>query len=219
MSEYLYSEEFQKRVGVIRELAKQSEEFYNWIAQTVPENKVEIEAQKDFSYAFDEVATIVGYDLKVGPPREIFYDEPARMVGAAIGLDPLQSVYLYPTYPLRLWKKLFLLNEEIEKFGVTPYKAGSKGLKANRIILGKTSLKSAKILIEQSVVTKNPIVPNAVLDIAIITEMARQWLSGELDSISIREEFYNGSISPDHLREIAIDGLARYIFNVIPGFD
>jgi hypothetical protein len=216
MSEYIYTSEFQEKVNNIREMAKEDAKFYEWIVKTVPESKVDIESKKDFAYAFDEVATIIGYDIKIGPPRELFYDEPARMIASSMGLDPLLSIYLHPTYPLGFGRSFFLGNEEIEKYGVTPYKAGSKGLEANRIILGTTEIQRIKDLIVQSVVSKNQTVPNAVLDVVIIAEMAGQLLSKNFSPITIREQFYEGNIQPDQLRQIAIESLTSNIINVIP---
>lgn len=217
MSEYLNTEEFQNRLERIRHLAKYDKLVHEWIKQTVPESKVDIEASKDFAYAFEEVATIVDYDIKVGPPREIFYDEPARIVGKLLNLEPLQSIYLYPTYPLGFGRSFFLANEEIEKYGVTPYKAGSKGLEANRIIVGKTRFERIEELVNQSVNSRNLAIPNSILDIAIISEFARQWLSSELEPISIREQFQSGKLSQDELREMALENLSRFIID--PLFD
>jgi len=216
MSEYLHTKEFQTKVAEIRELAKEDNKFHEWIVKTVPESKIDIESKKDFAYAFDEVATITSYDIKIGPPRELFYDEPARMVASAIGMDPLLSIYLYPTYPLGLGRSFFLNNEEIEEYGVTPYKAGSKGLEANRIILGLTGNAKVQDLISQSAVSKNHKIPNAVLDIAIIAEMAKQFLAQKFEPIMIREEFYEGGMTPDQLRELAFESLLKNIMTVMP---
>ena len=60
------------------------------------------------AYAFEEIATIIEYNIKVGPPRERFYDEPARFIAGAIGNPPLSSVYLHPTFPLGVGPDLFL---------------------------------------------------------------------------------------------------------------
>lgn len=216
MSEYLYTPEFQEKTIEIRELAKHDNKFHEWIIKTVPESKIDIEEKKDFAYAFDEVATIINYDIKIGPPRELFYDEPARMVALSLGIDPLISIYLHPTYPLGFGRSFFLNNEEVEKYGVTPYKAGSKGLEANRIILGETVSQQVRELISQSVISKKQSIPNAVLDVFVIAEIARQFLSKDFAPIEIWEQFYEGSIQPDALREMAFDSLMKNIVEVIP---
>lgn len=211
MSEYLYTEAFQARLRRVQDQAENRQDVLHWIKQTIPPTKIEIEEEKGFAYAFDEVATIISYDLKVGPPREKFYDEPARSIGKALGLPLLLSVYLWPTYPLGLGRGFFFADKEIEQYGVTAYKAGSKGLEEHRVILGRTSIADLDALVKQSVVSTKPMVPNAVLDLAVIAEMARQWLDGELRPIAIREQFYNGEISPEELREMAVVNLNQYV--------
>ncbi len=71
-------------------------------------------------------------------------------------------------------RDFFFENEEVEQYGVTPYKAGSKNIAQHRIILGETSEARIQELLRRSFVSKNPSIPNPVLDIATIAEMARQ---------------------------------------------
>lgn len=215
MSEYLYTDAFQGRLERVRAEAEGQPDIDRWIKQTVPASKVEIETEKGFAYAYEEVATIVAYDVKVGPPREQFYDEPARLLGPALSYPALQSVYLRPTYPLGLGRDFFFENEEIEQFGVTAYKAGSKNLAQHRIILGETSDAQIQQLIARSFVSKKPSIPNPVLDIAVIAEMAQQWLQGELGAISIGAAFLSGEVSADGLRQLAFDHLRRYVLEPI----
>jgi len=215
MSEYLYSDAFQSRLSRIRSEAGQRSEIYEWVRQTVPASKVKIEEEKDFAYAFEEIATIIEYDIKVGPPREKFYDEPTRMIGKALGYKSLLSVYLHPTYPLGFSFDFFFANEEIEQYGVTPYKAGSKGLMEHRIVLGQTPRNRVSTLIDQSFVSKKASIPNPILDLAVIIEMARQWLEHEEIHLDLRERFYGGGISPKELKEFTCDGISRYILDPI----
>jgi hypothetical protein len=211
MSEYLHSASFQDRLRAIREQAEGRDQIYQWIRQTVPASKVAIEEKKNFAYAFEEIATIVEYDIKVGPPREKFYDEPARSIAGALGYPPLASVYLRPTFPLGVGPDLFVSNVEIEEFGVTPYKAGSKGLQDHRIIIGKTTDDKMVSLIRRSLVSKRRDVPNAVLDIAVIGEMARQYLQNDPGRIEVYEAFYRGEISAPELKQLACESAQRYI--------
>jgi len=213
MSEYLFTDEFQEQVSRVRKLADVNKEVFNWIEQTVPASKVEIENDKGFAYAFDEVATIINYDLKVGPPREIFYDEPARRIGQAMGLEPLQCVYLHPTFPLAMNRGFFLKDEEVAQYGVTPYKAGSRGLETNRIVLGQTSIESVVELVNNSIVSYKPTMPNPVLDLVVISEMAHQYMNGEVSSIDIRERFFDKTISTDQLKQTAIENVTNYVLN------
>jgi hypothetical protein len=211
MSEYLDSASFQSRLRAIRAQVGRDEHVYRWIRQTVPASKVAIEQEKGFAYAFEEIATIVEYDIKVGPPREKFYDEPARMIAGALGYRPLISVYLRPTFPLGVGPDVFVSNAEIEEFGVTPYKAGSKGLEKHRIILGRTTYDRMAALIQRSFVSKRRDVPNPVLEIAIIGEMARQWIEKDFRRIEMRETFYRGEISPAQLKQLALESAKRYV--------
>lgn len=213
MSEYLFSDGFQVKLEQVKKLADENQDVYNWIKQTIPTSKVEEEAKKGFAYAFDEVATIIEYDLKVGPPREKFYDEPARQIGMAMGLDPLMSAYLHPTYPLAVTRGYYLAEEEVEQYGVTAYKAGSKGMEANRVIIGKTTIEDLVVMIEDTVISKKPTIPNALLDLAIIGEMACHWLQGQLKSIGTREQFYGGDLSSDKLKHMAIENLSQYVLD------
>jgi hypothetical protein len=50
------------------------------IEESVPESKIDIEKEKGFAYSFDEVATIIDLDFKIGPPREDLYDNIAREI-------------------------------------------------------------------------------------------------------------------------------------------
>ena len=213
MSDYLHGNEFQNSLERIRAKAVDHREIYHWIRQTVPESKLKIEEDKEFTYAFEEIATIIEYDMKVGPPREQFYDEPARLIGNSLGLDPLISVYLHPTFPLGLGPDFFLANREIEQFGVTAYKAGSKGLLDHRLVLGHTSPERLYDLINETFVGKKPTTPNPVLDLAIIAELARQWLQHEIVPLDLREKFYSGQLSPAQLKQLASENIDRYILS------
>lgn len=211
MSDYLHTDQFQSRLAHIRNEAQKHNELEQWVRQTVPPSKVDIEASKGFAYAFEEIATIVDYDIKVGPPREKFYDEPARLISQSLGYLPLQSIYLHPTYPLGLGRDFFFANEEIEQYGVTPYKAGSKNLAQQRIILGQTSEDELNSLIQKTFVSKRSSIPNPVLDTLIIAQMARQWLTRQLEPVTIAESFYAGEISVESLKQRVLSELKEYV--------
>ena len=215
MSEYLHTDEFQARLARIRDESDRRSDLLEWVKQTVPASKVEIEQQKGFAYAFEEIATIIEYDVKVGPPREKFYDEPTRMIGKTLDLDLLLSVYLHPTYPLGFGFDFFFANEEIETYGVTAYKAGSKGLSDHRIVFGETSEDRLDQLVEASFVGKKAAIPNPVLDLCVIAEMARQWLEGDLSPIDLHESFYSGGISPKELKQRACTDIRSYILDPV----
>jgi hypothetical protein len=203
MSEYLHGERFQETLQAIRNASSRDAEVFHWVRQTVPSSKVAIEEDKGFAYAFEEIATIINYDLKVGPPREKFYDEPARLIARRLGYEQLMSVYLRPTFPLGVGPALYLSDPEIEEYGVTPYKAGSKGLQDHRIILGRTSSARMLELINTSFVSKNRALPNPVLDLAVIAEIARQYLNQDFQDATFGDSFYRGELSSKQLRDRA----------------
>jgi len=211
MSEFLHTTSFQDRLEKVSQLCLGNNELEKWLEQTVPESKVETERAKGFQYALEEITTIIEMDIKVGPPREIFYDEPTRMLSQLLGYDPLLPVYLTPTYPLGVQFDYFLMNLEVEKYGVTAYKAGSKGMQNHRIIIGKTSPRDAAKLLQESFLPTNPQLPNPVLDIALIAEMARQGLDGRVAPIDLPQRFYTGDMSEAQLREHAIRSVQAFI--------
>ena len=159
-------------------------EFYK---KTILKNRITQEEEVGYQYTLEEVALIIGYDIKVGPPRETYYDQMARELGAKVCNNDFCGLYLKPTYPLGLNFDYFVTHPEIEEFGVTPYKAGSNKLQNNRIVLGTTSLDECKKLIDSSFVSSNLILPNPVLDIYLIAKMAGYLLKGVPFEISDSE--------------------------------
>lgn len=145
------------------------------LSKTVPMHKLEEERKKKFQYALDAIATGLLFDVKIGPPRERFYDE----AGEKIMPGKLKSIYLTPTYPLGKNFAFFLTHPEIEEFGVTPYKAGSNKMQDYRIILGETSFERAKELIETSFESEKKETVHPAKDVYEITEMARVFLKKE----------------------------------------
>lgn len=145
------------------------------LSKTVPMHKLEEERKKKFQYALDAIATGLLFDIKIGPPRERFYDE----AGEKIMPGKLKSIYLTPTQPLGKNFAFFLTHPEIEEYGVTPYKAGSNKLQDFRIILGETSLVRAKKLLETSFESEKKETVHPVKDVYEITDMARVFLQKE----------------------------------------
>lgn len=142
------------------------------LAKTVLANKFEEEKKKNFRYALDAIATGLLFDIKIGPPRERFYDE----AGEIIVPGKLKSIYLTPTQPLGQNFAFFLTHPEIEEYGVTPYKAGSNKLQNFRIILGETPMAKAKELIETSFESVSSDTVHPAKDLHAITELARRLL-------------------------------------------
>jgi hypothetical protein len=90
-------------------------------------------------------------------------------------------VYVNPTYPLGLNYDYFISHSEIEEFGLTPYKAGSNKLQHNRIILNESSMAQITSLVSESFVPKYEELPNPVLDLCIISDLANQLRSRVFD--------------------------------------
>ncbi len=187
MSEQFMTDEYKKlRAEIAKVDLKVIEPL---LSKTILPNKLAEERKKKFGYALDAVATGLLFDMKIGPPRERFYDE----AGEKIMPGKLKSIYLTPTQPLGKNFAFFLTHPEIEEYGVTPYKAGSNKLQDFRIILGETSFIRAKELLETSFESENPDTVHPVKDIHAITEMAREFLGVKIskDTLSqLRECIY-----------------------------
>ncbi|MEK7163846.1 MAG: hypothetical protein AAB768_01730 [Patescibacteria group bacterium] len=186
MSDIFDSPEFKKRLETIMPIF--NEELKELAKKTVLQNRQSQEEKSGFSYVLEEVALIMDFDIKIGPPREIYFDQLAQKLGS-----DLRGIYLRPTYPLGMDFDFFINNPEIEEFGLTPYKAGSNKMQDHRIILGKTSDKDIKNLIINSFVPRDMFLANPILDLACIVGMRYQ--IDILDLLNNREELTNRLLS------------------------
>ena len=107
----------------------------------------------------------------------------------------------------------FFANEGIEDHGITAYKAGSKQLQRNRIVIGHSNPDYIRGLIGDSFITANPALPNPILDIGIICEMARKRLEGDDSPITLADDFYEGRIPMEQLKEKVGDDVEKYILS------
>lgn len=213
MSVYVNSPEFIEERKTLMETCKADPELMKAVEKTVPESKIDIERGKNFLYSFDEITTIIDLDIKVGPPREDLYDNVARSIAKRRGQKEVMSLFLSPTFPLGLGWAYFFINDGIEDHGITAYKAGSKRLHRNRIIVGSSNLDDVRGLIKDSFISTNPSLPNPVLDVGIICEMARKRLEGDKSPITLAEEFYKGEISCEKLKEKVGNDVDKYIIS------
>jgi len=213
MSDYVTSPEFVTRRGKIVELCNGDQELMRAVEKTVPESKTDTERTKGFLYSFDEITTIVNLDLKVGPPREDLYDNVARAVAKRRKEKEIMSLFLSPTFPLGMGWSYFFVNEGIEDHGITAYKAGSKRLQRQRIIVGASNPDYVRSLLDNSFISLNPSLPNPVLDIGLICEMARRKLTGDNSPISLAQEFYTGEISPNQLKKKVGQDVETYVLS------
>ncbi len=213
MSDYLFTPEFiQKREGII-DVCMSDEELIKMVEKSVPESKIKEERNKGFMYSYDELATIIDLDIKVGPPREDLYDNIAREIARRQGRKQLISLFLTPSFPLGKNWAYFFANEGIEDHGITAYKGGSKRLQDNRILVGRTPIEYVEELIDKSFISSNPELPNPVLDVGIIAELARQRLENKRRPVSLSEDFYKGRISQDQLKNIVKKSVNEYILS------
>lgn len=213
MSDYIDSPEFIEERERIMEACKVDQELMEAVERTVPESKVDIERNKEFLYSFDEITTIMDLDVKVGPPREDLYDNVAQRISRQRGQKELMSLFLTPTFPLGMNWAYFFANEGIEDTGITAYKAASKRLHRNRIIVGRSEPEYVRTLISDSFISTNPALPNPVLDIGIICEMARKRLDGDNSPITLADDFYEGRVSEDQLKEKVGNDVDEYILS------
>jgi hypothetical protein len=213
MSEYIDSPEFQEELQKVIDTCTGNPELMVKVEKSVPESKIEIERKKGFMYSFDEITTIIGLDVKIGPPREDLYDNIAREIAADRGEKGLMSLFLTPTLPLGMNWAYFFSNEGIENHGITAYKAGSKRLQDHRVLVGRMDSDYVKEQINQSFISENPNLPNPVLDVGIISEIARKRIGGEDTPVDLAERFYNGEIKPLELKKIVGDLVHEYVLS------
>lgn len=185
MSELFQKQETQHVIYDTQRIVSSSPDIQSMLQKTVLRNRVHQEQKTAYKYGAEAIATAFLFDIKIGPPRERFYDETAAVIAKKLHRESYASMYLTPTYPLGLDFVYFLLHPEIEAFGLTPYKAGSNNLQEQRIVLGKTPIETVRDLIDSSFVPKTIHLPNPVADLLHIGKMARMFL--DHDSLNISD--------------------------------
>lgn len=214
LSDVAATDGFKGRLDKIKELSSKNSILMGMLKNTVPEDRRETEKERGYTYAFEEVAAIMGLDVKVGPPREKLYDSAANSMLEHLKVDPLMPVYLAPTYPLGMKYGDYLSSGPIKQYGLTPYKVGSSNLGANRIIMGVTKPDEIKKLIEDTQISASESKPNPVLDLAIIADMAKQHLEkSQSDMPDICNRYYNNKMQSKELKEITYERLKEYVLN------
>lgn len=175
MSDLFKDTQVQELICRVQEVVSQSKEIQSMLQKTVLQNRVRQENKTEYKYAAEAIATALLFDLKVGPPRERFYDEAAMLIAKKLKRECYKSIYLTPTYPLGLDFVYFLTHPEIETYGLTPYKAGSNKLQDHRIILGKTTPEELQRLLAASFVPKQSGLPDPVGDMNAIVRLAKHF--------------------------------------------
>jgi hypothetical protein len=213
MSEYIDTSSFIGERKKIMDICENNVELMDAVRESVPDSKRDLEKSKGYLYSFDEITSIINLDIKVGPPREDLYDNIARKIAAQRDEKQVMSLFLSPTFPLGMGWSYFFVNEGIEEHGITAYKAGSKRLQRNRIIVGNSDPEYVKSLLENSFISTNPNLPNPVLDIGLICELARKKIDGDKSDITLADEFYTGQISSSELKTKVSHDVNKFILS------
>jgi hypothetical protein len=208
MSSIMVGEQYKKNYEKVKSTFTNSKKIQKIVEKTVLNNRLAQEKEIGFQYAIEEIALIMDFDIKIGPPREKYYDKVAHYIKENERLDGLTGIYFKPTYPLGFNFDYFVCHEEIDRFGLTPYKAGSNKLQNHRIIIGVTTLDEIERLINSSYIPENPVLPNPVLDIFTISNMAKALLTGTTYSDDKEQKLVK---NPDMLQEMSVEYLKKYI--------
>jgi hypothetical protein len=212
MSDLMRNKNYQNNLKDITNLFNKSKEYREIAEKTVLQNRISQEEKAGYQYVLEEVSLILGYDIKIGPPRENHYDKLARLMGKQLSENQLSGIYLKPTYPLGMKFDYFVKHPEIEEYGLTPYKAGSNKLQDNRIIIGSTTNDQIKKLINDSFIAKNPQLPNPVYDMYVISQMAKSIINNvdfQIDKEIIAD--------PERLKEAAYSELLKFVIQPLQG--
>lgn len=212
MSSYIGDESFLLLRDDLARIVTADADLMRMLESTVPTGHLARERRNGFLYSFDELASIIDVEVKVGPPREDVYDSLARRVNSARGRSNPLSVFLHPTYPLGVGWSWFFTNP-IEEEGITAYKARSRGLEDHRIIVNRTSPDKVSDLVARSFIPRSDQshLPNPVLDLAVIGERARSLIEGTNRDSRMYEQFQNGQLTAHDLRDHAVELIERYV--------
>ncbi|OGD61959.1 hypothetical protein A2160_01195 [Candidatus Beckwithbacteria bacterium RBG_13_42_9] len=214
MSDFFRGKQLQNQLKEISSFAINSKEALDLLEKTVLKNRLKQEKQSGFRYGIEAMVTAMQFNIKIGPPREQFYDRASNIVAKEFKQEKLHSVYLRPTHPLGKDFLFFISHPEIEEYGLTPYKAGSNQLQNYRVILGKTTLDDLKQLIDNSFVANNLKLANPVFDLYFMAELAQKLLQKDFSFPSYKEDLFKNDVA---FKEDTINKLRRYIFSQIGG--
>lgn len=210
-SELSLQDDYKRNLALLLEEAESNEDFREKALRAVPEDRRN--NPNALRYPFEELATIqsMDTDIKVGPPYEIRYDEPAREIAPMVGFNRYVAIHLTRGFPLGSPTIPAETIQEIEAFGILPYKKGSKGLGNYRIDPVIDSMERVQGLIEATTDTR------AIIDLLVITEQARQRLKEQVDPSGVEkilEKTYNSVTERrgfNALQELVLESYVRYI--------
>ena len=210
-SELSLQDSYKQNLAVLLEQANRNEDFREKALRAVPEDRRD--NPNALRYPFEELATIqtMDTDIKIGPPYEIYYDGPAREIAPIVGFKRYVAIHLTRGFPFGNPTIPPDVSEEIEAFGVLPYKKDSKGLGSYRIDPTIDGIERVQRLVAATMDTR------AIIDLLVITEQARQRLEGRVDPSGVEkilEKTYNPATERrdlNALQELAMELYIRYI--------
>lgn len=172
-SELSGREDYRKNLDILFAEADKNPRFRELVLKAIPEDRRD--NPNALRYPFEELATIqtMDTDVKVGPPYEALYDEPAREFVPVVGFTKYIAIQLTRAFPFGRPGIPAGASQEIEQFGVLPYKKGSKSLGECRIDPINDDLEKVKELISSTRDIR------ALIDVLVIAEQARQRLEGD----------------------------------------
>lgn len=211
-SQLSQQDEYRENLEILLREADRNAKFREKSLKAVPEDRRN--NPNALRYPFEELTTIqsMDTDIKVGPPYEIHYDEPARDIAPLVGFNRYVAIHLTRGFPFGNPIIPPDVSEEIEAFGVLPYKKDSKGLGSYRIDPTIDGMETVQRLIIATTDTR------AIIDLLVITEQARQRLEGQFDPSGVEKIFektYNPTTEKQNykeLQELALESYVKYIY-------
>ena len=208
---------FSSRLSAFRSVCYGDRKASEALAATVPPSKREQESATGYTYSLAQLALMHGWDLKLGPPRERYYDRAFNAISIALGCSRILPIYGMPTYPFVKNSNIYEKYPDIRINGVVPYvldTSGNSGSRKFRITVGGMETERIESLIRKAYISPDGAV-NPVLDIAQLAAMAKsRLLHGSieqkwLDGLSSMWE--KGELSGENLRSIAFKETIEYV--------
>ena len=217
MSDLVKTDMFEATCENIKSSILSNKELIPLIEKTVPEDRLEMERRRGYVYSIEEMAIIAGLDFKIGPPREELYDNLTNIIAPKLGYASLHGVYLYPTYPLGLHYGDYMSSSSVKQYGLTPYKVGSSNFSKNRIAIGLSTIESIRENFDNTQISKSENKPNPIIDIAMITNLARQHIDSNFSDFGeLYRRYYNnkdGGINNSELKTTVFEQFKEYILD------
>jgi hypothetical protein len=215
MSHVAQTDAYKQRRAVAAELLESDQDFRQAVVGSVRADHLDDEQKLGFQYSLDEVALIAAYGVKIGPPREMFYDSAAQVLNKSLGLRPLSSVLLTPAFPLALTPGEFVKNRELREYGVTAYKAGSLGFAKNRIMIDRDTADSVLELATRTRLVRRPGAPNALTELARVLQLVQWAIEGVPPQHWLSQEWEDGRLADDELRREIAALYRHYIDSIV----